>query len=113
MSSLLDGIDTGPEKPAKGGYRSAPDDESQGQKKKLIIAVVILAIGIGLIVWQMTSGVKPGTVLPPAPGTPVAATQPTAPAANKPVATNRPAANTPLGDNAPPPPKVAPSVGFK
>lgn len=113
MSSLLDGIDTGPEKPAKGGYRAAPDDESQGQKKKLIIAVVILAIGIGLIVWQMTSGVKPGTLLPPPPGAPVASTQPTAPTGNAPVATNRPAVNPALGDNAPPPPKVGPSVGIK
>jgi hypothetical protein len=69
MSSLLEEIDTthvGEKKPGGGG----PTDGSAEEKSnalKLVFAVVVLLGGVGLIVWQLTSGTKPGTVLPSAP----------------------------------------------
>ncbi|MFO0492097.1 MAG: hypothetical protein ACK51T_06630, partial [bacterium] len=89
MSSLREGIDTthvGEKKPGGGG--AGPSGEGKANGKKLAFAVVVLLGGVGLIVWQLTSGVKPGTAIPSSPtagnnvvgGTSAASTGPAAPA---------------------------------
>lgn len=68
MSSLLEGIDTthvGEKKPGGGGAESTGEGKSNAIK--LVFAVVAVIAGVVLIVWQLTSGVKPGTVLPSSP----------------------------------------------
>jgi hypothetical protein len=69
MSSLLEGIDTthvGEKKPGGGGATDGSAEE-KSNAIKLGFAVVAVIAGVVLIVWQLTSGTKPGTVLPSSP----------------------------------------------
>ena len=101
MSSLLEGIDTthvGEKKPGGGGADSSGEGKSNA--KKLAFAVLVLLLAVAVIVWNTTTGPKPGEVIrdskPAAVATPVA--KPSAPVVGtQPKQTNTdPAANIDL-----------------
>ncbi len=93
MSSLLEGIDTthvGEKKPGGGGADSSGEGKSNA--KKLAFAVLVLLLAVAVIVWNTTSGPKPGEVIEPsksAVATPIV--NPSAPAGgNQPVTESEP-----------------------